>query len=179
MTRRFVLAATRVLGIALLTMAAFAVPAYAQDDDDDDQFGTYIHEGTCDSLGNSLDDIGDLERDENVWNVIGQGESNPGTVYGEDEDISQTVDDLTGADHVVVVHERDDRDSPVIACGAITGTADENGELLITLDEVEGSGFQGSAHFGPEQDDDDDDETEVTVGIWMSSGATPEATPAS
>lgn len=179
MTRTHVLAATRTIGIAILGISAFIAPAYAMDDDDD-QYGAYLYEGTCDNIGsNPLEDIGDLEPEDDAWNVIGQGEPSPGAVYGEDEDLSQAVSDLTASDYVVVVRERDDQNSPVVACGMIDGSVDANGELVITLDEVNGSGVQGRAHFGPEdeQDRDDDEQTEVTVGVWKTGSGTQAATP--
>lgn len=162
---------------ALLTLA-LAGPASAQGNQGD--FGAYIYEGTCDQLGaTALEDVGDLDQDDDAWNVVDQGETAPDAVYGEDDDIAQTIDTLTSADHVVVVRASDDQSAAVIACGAIAGEIDANGALLIQLDEVEGSGFQGRAHIGPNMDDDDDDEqTAVTVAIWMANG-TPVATPAS
>lgn len=174
--RRLFLPVTGVLTTFALLGLAFAGAASAQGNQGD--FGAYIYEGTCDQpSANALDDVGDLDPDESVWMVVGNGEPTPETVFGEDEGISAAVQDLTGSDHVLIVRASDDQSAPVIACGAITGEVDSNGELLVQLDEVEGSGFQGRAHFGPNKDDDDEP-TEVTVAIWASSG-TPASTPAS
>jgi hypothetical protein len=182
----------RPLGVALLAILLLATPAMADDDHDDDDhdhgtatasagahhedLGAFIRSGSCDQPGDVVEDVGDLEPEEGVWRVIGNDEQKPDVVYGEDEDIHQTIDELAGGDFVVTIHERDDVNSAVIACGAIPGTVGDDGTLMIDLDEVDGSGFTGRAHFAPEQDDDDD-ETEVTVGVWQGGSATPEATP--
>ena len=106
-----------------------------------------------------------------------------GVVYEEDDDISATVDELTGSPHVVVVREHDDESSPIIACGAIEGEA-ANGRLEIALDPVDDSGVSGTALFRPDDDDDDDDDDEPTeVLVRVSHGAagetsgSPTATP--
>lgn len=182
----------RTLGVALLAILMLATPAMADDDDHDDdhhgtatvtatagghaELGAFIRNGSCDQPGDVVEDVGDLEPEDSVWRVIGDDAPKPDVVYGEDEDVHQTVDDLTGGDFVVTIHERDDANSAVIACGEISGTVGDDGTLTIDLDEVDGSGFSGRAHFAPEQDDDGD-ETEVTVGVWQGGSATPEATP--
>lgn len=146
----------------------------------DDSFGAFIRAGTCEAPGDVVEDIGDLENDEDdAWRVIGGDDPAPEVVYDEDEDIGQTIDELTGGEFVVTIHERENPDSTMIACGAITGEVDADGTLLIDLDEVDDSGFEGRAHFGPDDADADDDhddddhddkgnadQTEVTVGVW-------------
>jgi hypothetical protein len=162
-------------GGAILAMG----PASASDDD---EYGAYIYTGTCDDFsGAAVEDVGDLEEDDaDFWRVLGDDEPAPNTIYGEDEDITPSIDELTGEPHVLVVRAADDETADVVACGEISGTAGNVGSLTIELEEVEGSGVQGRASFGPD-DDDDDDQIRVTTGVWLSTGGTPaspESTPA-
>jgi hypothetical protein len=154
----------RLVGVTLLAMLAFASPATAVDHDDD-EFGSYVHEGTCDALGSKVDDIEDLEQDdeEEIWAVIGQDEDQPDALWGEDDDVDMSLDELMSGEYVVTVLEDDDSDSAVIACGAIAGDLDDHGGLMIDLDEVDGSGYEGLAYLVP---DDDDEDTDITLGVW-------------
>ena len=197
MRRSPMFAVIRILAIVALAMAAVAIPASAQDDDDDDEFGAYIYEGTVDDYGdNPVEDLEGLEsvrddddnddddNDRDVWEVIGNDDSEPDPLYVEDdEEIGMTIDELTSEPHVLAIHADDDPDSEVIAIGAIEGDRDDDGGLMVDLEEVDDSGFEGRAYFQPDDDDDDDDGAEVAIGIWeagaVDAAATPEATPAS
>lgn len=174
--RRYAVLLVRMLSVVALATMGFASPALA-DDDDDIEFGAYIYEGTVDDYGDRpIEEVGELEsvRDDDddddddvreIWGRIGDDDPAPDPLYGEDdEDIDLTIEQLTSEPHVLVVHADEDHDSPVIAIGAIEGEIGEDGTLLIDLEEVDGSGYEGRAYFEP--DDDDDDETEVTIGIW-------------
>lgn len=179
------------LAVIALAMTAFVSPALADDHDDDDaEFGAYIYEGTVDDYGDRpVEDAGEVELlgddDDDVreiWNRVGDDGPAPDPLYGEDdEDIDLTIDELTSEPHVLVVHGADNRDAPVIAIGAIEGDVEADGTLLIDLEEVDDSGFEGRAYFAPDDDHDDDDHddhgdddhddhdddlTEVTIGIW-------------
>ena len=168
-----VLKTIRIIAAGALALFVLAMPAMANDHDD---MGAFIREGSCDQPGKVIEDIGDLEPEDDIWLVIGQGEPEPRTVYGEDEGISESIDDLISAGSIVTVHEKDDSNARVIACGKIDGAIDTDGTLSIDLKEVDRSGFAGRVHFGPS--DDEDEQTEVTTGVWQStSGATPAATP--
>lgn len=193
--RRRAVWVVRLLAVIALAMTAFASPAFADDHDDDDtEFGAYIYEGTVDDYGDRpVEDAGEVEllRDDDddddddvreIWNRVGDDGPAPGPLYGEeDEDISLTIEELTSEPHVLVVHGGDNRDAPVIAIGTIEGDVDADGTLLIDLDEVDDSGFEGRALFAPDDDvdhdddhddhgdddhDDHDDLTEVTIGGW-------------
>lgn len=171
-------------GALLLGATAFALPASPVAADDDD-FGAYIYETSCDNLDKDkiIKDIGDLDEESErsmEWQRLGQGADFPSALFAEDEDLDNlTLDDLTGSEHAVAVHAEDSKDADVIACGDIAGTV-ENGTLLIELNEVDSSGFEGRAYFAPEEDED---ELEVTTGIWPAGEVpplgTPEATPSS
>lgn len=173
MTNRLTLL-LRALAVALMASLALATPALADDDD----LGAFIREGTCESPGNVVEDVGDLDPlddDDSEWDVVGSDVPRSTTVYGEDEGISQAIDDLTGTEHVITIHAADDSNADVIACGEITDEADSDGTLTIDLDEVDGSGYTGKVHFGPS--DDSDEATEVTTVVWQGGSATPEASP--
>lgn len=181
MTGRTPLSLLRMLGAVLLAALLIASPAAAQDDDD--ELGTYIHEGTCEALGDKVEDIEDLDREhrdddddddrrdrDRVWDRIGGDDPRPETLWADDDDVDMGLDALMAGEYVITVHADDDEDSDVIACGAITGEADADGGLLIDLAEVEDSGYEGRAYLMPE-DDDDDDETEISLGVWEVAGA--------
>jgi hypothetical protein len=162
-------------------------PAAFADDDDDDRYGAYVYAGTVEAIDDAtvVDDIGELERDDDdnlrAWELIGNGQDVPSELYFEDEDLEDDVslDDLTGESHLIVVHESDDTDSPIIAVGVIEGDVDENGGILIQLEEHDASGFEGRAWVGPElDDDDDDDDVDIVVGIYPAGDVEPLGTPA-
>lgn len=183
MTRTTPLFPLRLLGAVLLAMMVFASPVAADDDDDDDGMGSYIHQGTCNELGDEVEDIENLDgwheedddddddRDDytRIWERIqGEGDAPERFWADEDDDVDEALDQLMASDHVITVHETEDNDSPVLVCGAISGDLDDNGGLLIDLEEYEDSGYEGRAYLIPDEDDDDDDDddTEVNIGVW-------------
>ena len=171
----------RILAIAMLAMAAFATPAYAQDaeeEDDDTQgddvvaeateFVANIYEGTVDDF--SQEPVGEAavlellsENDddpddqiEEIWRAISSDdETPPGVFYGDDGDTDLTVEELASEPHVLVIHAGEDANEPVIAAGDIEGDVGEGGILIIDLQEVDGSGYEGRAFFGPDDDSGD------------------------
>jgi len=156
-------------GFLLVTAAASATarPAAARTESRPAkvEHGAYIYAGRCDSLeGPVLFDIGDLEAERRPRGNAASTLAGSGPVYEEDEDISATIEELLASPHVVVVRERDDRSSPVIACGEITGEA-RDGRLSVQLRPVGGSRVGGVAAFGPNRDRDDHEPTEVLVQV--------------
>lgn len=169
-------------GALLLGATALAAPAMVTADDDE-EFGAYLYASTCDDLDTAkiVEDVGDLELEDDAddaakdWMLLGNGQNQPTQLYVEDEDLENlTLDDLTGTNYAVAAHAEDSKDADVIACGDITGTP-QDGEMLIELTEVDGSGFEGRAHFGPTRKGD---EIEVTTGIWPAGDVPPLASPA-
>lgn len=178
-------------GTIFLAASAFAAPAFVladdHDDDDDGDFGAYVYAATCDDLSADaiVEDIGELELEDDdddideYWTVLGSDQDTPSKLYAEDEDIDDvTMEDLLAESHAIAVHADDDRDSDVIACGDVTGNAEE-GFLFFDLQEVDDSGYDGRAYIQPDDDDDDDDDDlDVVVGVWPAGEVQPLGTPA-
>ena len=117
MRRSPMFAVIRILATVALAVAAAAIPVSAQDDDDNDEFGAYVYEGSIDDYSDEpveyigelnvpRDDDNDNDRDDdndndngnddNVWEVLGDGEPKPDVLYIEDdEDIGLTIEQLT------------------------------------------------------------------------------------
>lgn len=172
MTTRFTFL-LRALAVALMASLARAMPAVANDDD----LGTYVHEGTCDTIRSKVEEIDDLDLDDDddrIWQRIGGGDPLPDRFWAEDDDVDMSLQSLIDGEYVITVHEHEDSDAPVITCGAIAGELEAGGGLLIDLEEADGSGFEGRASLIPD-DDDDDDETDIDIGVWETAAATPGA----
>lgn len=174
----------RVAGALGLSLAlAVGGTAYADDYDDPK---AYLYEGTCAEFADArvVDDIDDLEDDDlnEIWAYIGNGQDMPDGLLGEEDDVDDVGNDvqvLVDGDYAVVVHEFESTRSDVLVCGDIKGEV-VDGTILIELDEVDASGWEGRAFIHPD-DDDDDDELEFVVGIYPAGSVDPlpAATPAS
>lgn len=172
---------TGAVGLSL-ALSLGATAAYA----DDDEPEAYLYEGTCAEIeaATVVEDITDLDEDDDDvrehWEFIGNGQDMPEGLLAEEDDVDDvdSVEALVDGDYAVVVHETESRDSAVLVCGDIEGDV-ENDSLLIELDEVDGSGFEGRAFMHPDDDDDDDDDIEFVVGIYPAGSVDPleEATP--
>lgn len=169
--------------IGLSLSLALSGGAYA----DDDKPTAYLYEGTCAEFADArvVDDIDELENDDlkEIWGFIGNGQDRPDDLIGTEDDVDDLGNDvqvLVDGDYAVVVHETESRSSAVLVCGDIEGDVVEGG-LLIELNEVEGSGFEGRAYIHPDDDDDDDDDMEFVVGMYPAGSVDPlpAATPAS
>lgn len=184
-TLRGMLAGSLLLGTGLIAAPA----SLAQDDDD--RFSAWVYSGTVEAIDDAepIEEIGELEMDdddddrERIWAVIGNGQEMPDELYTEEDDEDEMIlDDLLNEPHLLVIHEGDDTSTPIVAVGVIEGEIDENGGVLIQLDESEGSGFEGRAWIGPDMDDDDDDDDdnddlEVYVGVYPAGAVEPLGTP--
>lgn len=171
----------RILGIIALSMAAFTTSVVAQDDDDDTkgddvvadstEFVVFIYSGTVDDFSQEpVDHAGALEllseydddsddQTREIWEALSNNddEPRPAPFYGDDDDTSLSLDELMSEPHVLVVHAGEEADEPVISAGAIEGAV-EDGTLTIDLQQVDDSGYEGRAFFGPYNDDDADDD---------------------
>lgn len=181
-------ALSRIAGAAGLSLALSLGASTAFADDNEPE--AYLYEGTCAELeaASVVEDITDLDEDDDDvrehWEFIGNGQDMPDGLLAEEDDVDgfdNGVQDLVDGDYAVVVHETEDRDSAVLICGDIDGDV-ENDSLLIELDEVDGSGFEGRAFIHPDDDDDDDDlDIEFVVGMYPAGSVDPlqDATPES
>ena len=76
--------------------------------------------------------------------------------------VTTTFDELTGAEHVINLHESAENIGNYIACGAITGEPSAEGVLEVTLDEQNASGLEGMATLT----DNGDGTIDVHVQLW-------------
>lgn len=136
------------------------------------EYGGFLYKGTCDKLqGDPVEHFGDLEVDHDEDEPLIVATPAAGPVASEDEDVSQSIDELTGNDYAIVVRQSEDPASPVVACGEIAGNV-ENGALTIDLHDVNGSGVSGVARLTRDRDDN---ETDVLIQVVTASPAsTPE-----
>ena len=134
-----------------------------EDDSDDDSDDD---DGADDFMGGNW--MFQMAQDDDEWIVLGNGQEAPaGLLTTEDEiddDHELTVQTLVDGDYMIVVHADGDNESPVIAAGNIEGNIPD-GSVLIQLNEMNASGFEGRAFIEPE-DEDDIHELEVTVGVY-------------
>lgn len=150
--------------------------AFATDDDPT----AYVYRGTCADLATAtvLDEIDDLDTDDvsDVWALIGMDQDMPDGLLVTDDDIDdlEDVQALVDGEYAIVVHETDDTTSAVLVCGDIAGDVKDD-SILVELDEVEGSTWEGRALVHLDRDDDshddddhgdDDHELEFAVGIY-------------
>ncbi len=182
----------RIAGTIGLSMALAlgAAPAFADDDDDPT---AYLYSGTCADLANAtvVDEIDDLDDDNDdlthVWELIGNGQDRPDGLLGTEDDVDdvESVQAVADGEYFVAVHQGEDTSSAVLVCGDLSGTV-ENDTLLASLDEVEGSGFEGRVlvHMDIDNDDDDDDDddrddddVEFSVGMYPAGSVEPLASP--
>lgn len=128
-----------------------------------------VHEGTCPmptpepefDLANTIVSGSDVAEGE----FVGQTPGLPALVSGNTVDI--TLEDLTSSPRAIAVHKSPDEFDILVACGTISGTLAE-GQLVVTLQEVEGSGVTGIAFVTQAEE-----QTEISVYV-----VSPEATPA-
>lgn len=166
-------------GLGMLA-ASLALPMTGMAHDSHDQeYGAWVHTGTCDKLSSTpIEELGDLEIEKSARRDLRLAPPTPDQIYMENEEIAPSVDDLTGSAHAVVVRQSDEITSNIVACGEITGKADSNGVLKVTLYTVNDSGMMGQAQIEPSGDNDPDEQTRITVGVWKGSNPSPVASPA-
>jgi hypothetical protein len=105
----------------------------------------HIHTGSCDELGEVVAPFNNLTAPEGDET----GQENEGLVQYSFTTVPLTLDAILADDHAVNVHESEDDIENYIACGAIGGVVDANGSLVVTLHELNDSGFSGIAVFSP------------------------------
>lgn len=172
-----------VIAAAMLALTGFGTTALADHGSDehgshhdDQEFGPWLYEGTCDSLSSApLKEIGDLEQETDADDIarLHLPDPVPSPIWMEDEDVAMTVSDLTTKPHAIVVRATVDRASDVIACGVVTNAPAGDAPFSFPLATVNGSGYTGSVAVSSRIDTH---EVDLIVGIWEgTSAATPVA----
>lgn len=181
----------RMLSAIMLSLALAFSGSVALADDDDDDNGSqgeptaYLYQGTVAELDGAtvvdeIDDLDDEDDDDNDWDKISVGQDRPEGLLSTEDDLDDdhniTIEDLVNGEYAIVVHSDESTDSPILAAGDIDGEI-QDGAVVIELDEVDASGYEGRAsiHLDDDDDDDDDDadEVEITVGIYPTGSVEP------
>lgn len=146
-------------GATALSVAISAPLAQAQDAGHAPH-PAHIHSGTCDNLGDIVYPLTDVRE-----NTAGEsfGASDAVVVETSETDVDAALSAILGEPHAINIHESADNIQNYIACGNIGGRV-VDGDLLIGLNEVNGSGYRGVAELDADDDDDDDD---VEVYVYL------------
>jgi hypothetical protein len=164
----------------------------------------HIHAGNCETLdpnplaplasiifmGSEADD-GDSPATPALASPVAEGSPEAGASMGSamaiegghsTTNVPLALADILAAEHAINVHLSPENPEVYVACGAIGGEPDANGDLFIGLREQNGSGISGIAWL---HDNGDGASTTVTVMVAsqlseesVGEGATPEASPA-
>ena len=151
----------------------------------------HIHDGTCADIGGVIYPLNNLttgtvpaatpemhlDLDTPSTPVLDRADSvhpdspEPGQAFSSTI-VDASLDDLLANPHALNVHESVENAQNFIACGDITGSPTD-GALNIQLEELNGSGFSGTAMLT----DNGDGTTTVVATINETSTATPVASP--
>jgi hypothetical protein len=152
----------------------------------------HIHLGTCATLGEVVYPLADVAPvSESATPMAGMdatemademaspttGEEEYEVVAWSETDVEAGLDEIIAGGHAINVHESKANIQNYIACGDITGTP-TNDELVIELDELNDSGYEGEATLT----DNGDGTTTVYVELFESDSdamVTPVASPTS
>jgi len=132
-----------------------------------------IHSGTCDTLGDvvvPLPDVvfgaaEDAMASPAASPAMGMGSSSAVPAAAVSTTVDLALSDILAADHAINYHESMENIENYVACGAIGGTPDAQGNLFIGLEELNDSGLSGIAWL-----QESGDQTVVTVFLSDSSG---------
>jgi plastocyanin len=149
--RRWMALATPVA--TLMVVIAMSAPL-ARGQEADAPHPAHIHSGTCDNLGDivaPLSDVTELTAGESF------GAESAVLVKESETDVASPLGDFLSAPHAINVHESAEAIQNYIACGDIGGRVID-GDLVIGLRELNGSGHHGVAVL-----EGDDDGTDVKL----------------
>jgi plastocyanin len=149
--RRWMALATPVA--ALMVVIAMSAPL-VRGQEADAPHPAHIHSGTCDNLGDivaPLSDVTELTAGESF------GAETAVLVKESETDVASPLGDFLSAPHAINVHESAEAIQNYIACGDIGGRVID-GDLVIGLRELNGSGHHGVAVL-----EGDDDGTDVKL----------------
>jgi plastocyanin len=154
-TRRWtILAAPLAILLALAALSGTTGAPRALAQGDDPPHPAHIHSGTCADLGDIVAPLSDVAL-QTAGESFGAASAIP--VKESETDVAISLSDILGAPHAVNIHESAEAIQVYIACGDIGGRV-VDGELVIGLHEIDGSGHSGVAVL-----ETDDDGTDVTV----------------
>jgi plastocyanin len=155
-TRRFVsLGLPMFLLVALASLSVTAnAPMVRAQGEDDAPHPAHIHAGSCDNLGDIVVPLTDV-----VENTAGEtfGSDQAVPVEVSETDVELSLSEILAAPHAINIHQSAEEIQIYIACGDIGGRVID-GDLLIGLQAIDGSGHQGVARL-----ESNDDGTEVYV----------------
>jgi plastocyanin len=100
-------------------------------DGDEAAHPSHIHNGTCDASADVVYPLTDIATENGVGSAA--------------TDVETTIADLTAAPHAIIAHASADDMGTYIICGDITGTANADGVLAVSLGELSDSGHVGVA----------------------------------
>ena len=128
----------------------------------------HIHAGSCEQLGDVLYPLGEISTDLNVHGeVVGGAEDQGDQMVALNLTlVAASLDDLTGAEHAISIHQSEEDLATIIACGDIAGSVFDGGSLVIRLNEADASGYLGFALFREDAEaveGDEDIETATAV----------------
>jgi hypothetical protein len=176
-----------ILIAAFALMASALGSAVAQDATPaaDGYFATHpahIHSGTCDTLGDVVFPLTDVQSTDLAVSTYATPADAPGATpppalastpvitTGQSTTLEVALDDILAAEHAINVHQSAEDIATYIACGDITGPATD-GVVTVELMELDDSGYVGRASLT----DNGDGTTTVTIDLIYSEAATPAA----
>lgn len=174
-------------GLALAPASGLAQDATPAMDGEMGPHPAHIHAGACPDVGDVVFPLNDIVHGDAMGTpMAGMDESDDAAAdatptAGDDADgmeteggmgevvamsttdVDASLEDILAAEHAINVHLSAEEIGVYIACGDITGEADDDG-LEITLEEQNDSGYQGMAMLM----DNGDGTTTVDVMLMMS-----------
>ena len=141
------------VALATFSVSASAPQAWAQGDDDAPH-PAHIHTGSCDDLGDIVVPLTDVA-EATAGESFGSDQAVP--VEVSDTEVEVSLSDILAAPHAINIHQSAEAIQIYIACGDIGGRVID-GDLLVGLQEIDGSGYNGVALL-----ETDDDGTDVTL----------------
>jgi len=148
----------------------------------------HIHEGNCETLNPTpLFPLANVEMRSGMDIDMASPAASPmamgtGSMEAMPAAVSVTtvegvsLETILSAEHAINVHESAENAGNYIACGAIGGTPDSDGNLFIGLGELNDSGFSGVAWL---QGTGEDTIVTVFLAEGLSGGVSTDATPVS
>ena len=183
--RKYVLTPFLTFGVAFaFVMAMFAgsaaVSGQATPESDAPSHPAHIHAGACPEVGEVKYPLADVTvaTDSDMGTpqaMTGTPVADMGMMLESTTDVEAPLEDILAAEHAINLHMSTDDMSTYVACGNITGEA-ENGELVVDLEELNDSGVSGQATLT----DNGDGTTTVVIEVHhvsMNMQGTPESTP--